>query len=248
MQARAVFAVLALAPLCGCERREPAPAQPASVAPAAPAAESAESLYARAWEGMSRDLRSAAASVEISPEGPRTYAEAPITDYAEVERILEAHQPVIGLLLEASSRPEAAFTGERQAVRDAARILRADAWRLWKSGDLDGAARRLEAIYGLCHQLTASRDPLLVLVNMAVLALAHESVRDMGRADPAFSTAHADRLLEALNRFDADDPIGILAAQDSTLDPERTESLRAKAAGDLAVAKDSLSQIADNPD
>lgn len=165
--------------------------------------------YHRAWSIAGRVIDMISdRSVELEswaiPEGSR------------IESMLVDHQEGITDLIEATTIADVdwqtpydqgvgAALPHLQQMRKSARVLAADAARLARDGDIDGASTRLAAIYDLARHASTDHVVISSLVGIAIGEFASERVDEL--LDRGQLTADArGRLLAAIDRLDADDP------------------------------------------
>jgi hypothetical protein len=191
------------------------------------------------WTDFDAELIKAARAVRPGQSGPVLAADAGFADLRDVERVLRVHGRAIKALVAASRNPSQSLE-DSERMRDAARVLHADAWRLWNAGDAAGASERLGAMYSICLQ-SHSRETLLALTRSGVLGLANRSVRAMCGAPTPLPGPRACELLRLLRMLDAHDPAEVARAKgDYSLDADRRERARADMAEDLGATIEAL--------
>jgi hypothetical protein len=242
--------------LACCDTR----AQPPKPAPEAPAAANtnAADAYKAIFPKVTRDLGLAAGEVRFTAKGVEVAKDSPNGPWSKIEADLKAQQPVIADLMNAAAIRRCDF-GLKAVDTDAAvtiggkfsaagRILRADAARLWTTGDTNDAVERLVALYRMSAHL--SREPVVItaLVNAALIQLANDTARTMaaGAAGHSLTADQGRKLLAALDRLDAKDPAGVTRAkraQTAAPDPKMLTSLaevQSRLMDDLARTRDAL--------
>ena len=133
-----------------------------------------------------------------------------------LDAVLLNHQDLVADLIEAGMIPQANWEMQYERgigallphlahVRNSARILCADAARLVREGDADGAALRLAAVYGVARHTIPDRLVIASLVSVAIARLADGRVEDL-LASGTLTAKARDALLTALEQFDQDDP------------------------------------------
>lgn len=166
--------------------------------------------YYRTWlvhEAALENLQQAM----IEVEDPYALGEA-----SPLDALLDEHQDLVADLIEAGMIPEAdwemqfergvgALLPHLAKVRNSARILCADAVRVLEAGDAEGAALRLAATYGLARHTMPDRVVISSLVSIAIARLADERVEQL-LASGMLTAEARDLLLEALGRFEDEDP------------------------------------------
>jgi len=215
--------------LSACDKPSPAaPATPkGSATPAA--ARSASYTYIHAFARIRADQSPLTTSVAFSPDGAALDPAAT----GSLEQALDAlkqQQQAVAELIKASALAECTFSlphpkaeGFDQDIvlafsenfRAAARLLNADAARLWTEGDTDGAVARISALYGMSAHAADQQLVLLGLTVVAMQALANQSTVHMvrGTADRKLSDAQRDQLLQAIGRLNSVDPSGLERAR-----------------------------------
>lgn len=265
--ARSISLALAIALLAlGCEekpRKSSSGTSQASGASSQPAAPNAADLYKQAWARVGTDLNLAAGSVVLDGGSISTDPGMPNPrSWEQVIAVLQRNQAVIKDLIAAGETETcdwglpAASSGKSELdqkpvieasgkMRMTARLLRADALRAWQSGDADGAATRLKAMYQMVGH--ASREPRLfwALSNVAVLRLANETARALIENAPKLGDAPRRTLLDALNALDRADPSGLARARkaEGNSEPEVEKQLnqaQSELASDMTATRAAL--------
>jgi hypothetical protein len=243
--------------LCACDR--PAPATPkATGAPAA--ASPAAATYRSAFARLGKDTNLLIGSVTLRAQGAEFDASAGGSK-EQAFAVLKEKQDIVADLVAASQQPECRFSLPRAtggeptqdvmefagSLRSAARLLYADAARLWSAGDTEGALTRIEAVYGMCSHAADEQVVLIALTVAAIEGLVNESVRQMagGAAGTSLTSEQRQRLLKAIGRLHGTDPSGLLRAQQSenVTDKKLQSTLQqsdARVKQDLASAKAAL--------
>ncbi len=210
------LAVLSVGGPQGCEEKQ-APAVAAPVA--APPTVDAAAIYKRCWPAITRELAQAAADTRWTDQG----VSAGGGSWEQARSRLRGAGGTVGDLVRASAAPACDFglptvkqNGAEEAsragielnghLRDAARLLRADAARCFSEKDLDGATDRIAAMYGLCAQVSASSVVLVAMTDEALLGLANDAAR---LAAGGLNAEQKKRLLAAMDRLDGADPAGM---------------------------------------
>jgi len=231
--------LLTLLLLTACDKPPPAPPPPAPAANSA--ATGAGLLYRSAFDRMGKDANLLIGSITFTPSGPAFDPRATGT-IEDGYAALRARQDVIADLIKAAGESTCDFGLPRSPeptpelldfarhLRTAARILNADAARLWSEGDIDGAVSRLEAIYGMSSHAADEQIVLIALTTIAIEMLANDSVKHMvaGAGGRSLDQAHKDRLLTAIGRLQGADPGGLLRARNAeqVSDAKLLESLQ----------------------
>lgn len=214
---RLFLSVMLLSAGAALEARAQGPDDP-TIRYRAPAEYNAALRYWEAWGMFNRDLFDLVQEVDWSALGSQSTVQGLPGKLVEAFPLLERDQYVVDLLLHASSLPNCDFEIRyEQGInallphlgkgRASARLLRADARRLWVTGDTKAAAERLAAIYGCARHFRQDKVLISSLVSVALCSYAHAEVRailDAGR----MTDAARDVLLAALDRFPEHDPFG----------------------------------------
>lgn len=98
-----------------------------------------------------------------------------------------------------------------QQMRASARVLAADAARLVRDGDIDGASQRLAAMYDLARHASDDRVLIASLVGIAIGSLASERVGAL-LDEHALSPEARQSILAAIDRMDPVDPFFVRRA------------------------------------
>lgn len=133
-----------------------------------------------------------------------------------MDDLLIEHQDYVADLIAAAMIPQAdweiqyergvyAMLPHLGRLRNSARLLIADASRLARDGDVDGAALRLAAVYGVARHSRPDRVIISSLVSTAITALANQQVEALLARGDLTQTAR-ERLLDAVEQFEQDDP------------------------------------------
>lgn len=253
-----IITVLALLTLAACGESTPPAATPQAAAPAGP---NAADVYRDCFRRFDRDLKSIGLSIQITTERTDLAPGTPFRNLDEAAAVLAERQTVIGALIDAAKmdacdfglRPgaegQAAAIDVCTGVRDAARILRADAARLAEAGDTASAAERFAALYGLIAHAADEPAIIVALTNEAVLGLVNPSVIAIATARPPrrFGPDDARVVEAAIARLHADDPAGTVRVQSADPPDERIRaSLNmslTRTVSDLKATRDALAAI-----
>ncbi len=253
-------ALIALATfLAACRESAPPPPPPPAPAPAGP---NAADLYRDCFRRFNTDLVRAAKTVTIGRDRTEFTAATGFRNPDDVAQTLKAREKLIRDLIDAA-RPGACDFGlpppgeqEPPAVmelsahlRNAARILYADAARLADAGDPGGAAERLGAIYGLSSHVADEPWLVIALTNAVIVGMASGAAEALTEAKPPRRLRQEDaRLLEeAIARLDPDDPAGLARAQ--AADPAdaqmqaKLKQNQSRVKSELQTARDALARI-----
>lgn len=94
------------------------------------------------------------------------------------------------------------------AMRNCARLLNADAYRLANLEEAAGAAERVAALYRMAAHQTNDRILISSLVSAAITSLANSTTETL-IASGILTPAARDTILDAMDRFNPDDPFGV---------------------------------------
>lgn len=217
----ATIVVPALTLACCSETIRAQPADPPARAPAPPADANAADAYRAAWSKLAPKLNLAASEVAFTSMGAQAAEGSPAGSWERINATLQDNQAAVSDLMHAAAMTRCDFgltvakSDEAVAIggklRASARLLRADAARLWTLGQTDAAIDRLVALYSMCGQVSHEPVALMGLVDSALIMLANDTARTMaaGAAGHTLTAAQRDRLLAVIDHLDPNDPAGL---------------------------------------
>lgn len=139
----------------------------------------------------------------------------------EAQKAFDEQQHYIENLIWASNMPDCDWGVQYQQgwrailphlgkLREAARVLGADARRQFAAGGADKGAERLAAIYNMARHASSDRILICALVGAAMNGLTHGVVNEAIESG-RLTEEGRDLLISSLERFSDDDPLGIRA-------------------------------------
>lgn len=138
----------------------------------------------------------------------------------DVQQIIARAQPLIDAARRGSMQQFSDFSLDHslgmaltlphlQVMRDTARIMNADALVRLQTGDAAGAADQIGAMYRFAEHMVDDRTMISSLVSRAMFNLA-DGAAQFGLDHQAFDAAMSADLLRATQRYDGNDPFGVV--------------------------------------
>lgn len=168
-------------------------------------------VYYRAW-------------IMATPEAMQTVSDEHKSDADwrpsdKLTAVLNDSQGIVATLLRGSRLPSADFgitysdgfsalLPHLAKMRASARLLSADSRRAFVAGDVDGAADRVAALYGMASHLTGERLLISPLVAIAIHSLACSQTEFLINSGKLTAQGR-QTLLDAMSRLQGDDPFGV---------------------------------------